>query len=328
MRYEKQHLSFEQQADRLLSRGLVADREELIQRLRNVGYYRLSAYAHPYRLRTETGEVSDDFVPGTGLGKIWLHYRFDRDLRRYFLDAIERIEVALRCLLAYYHTENHTPFDYADDKYFPHWRGYRQQLERVAVVRTESGEAVPTGIEYVDHFFAKYGSHHDVLPLWMAVGMTEFGFMCYFYRHSDKKIRQKIASEWGIPVKTIASWLPALKDVRNDCAHHARVWNNRYHRNRPSLPSPSEDKLWYYTYSEPLGKWVKPQGSPTPRVTFVAEDSAACFLFICRRWLRAVAPTSRWHERMTEFLQQAEAQGVNLRKMGLPPHWEEHPLWK
>lgn len=55
MRYEKQHLSFEQQADRLLGRGLMAERKELILRLSHVGYYRLSAYAHPYRRRTEQG---------------------------------------------------------------------------------------------------------------------------------------------------------------------------------------------------------------------------------------------------------------------------------
>lgn len=328
MRYEKQHLSFEQQADRLLGRGLMAERKELILRLSHVGYYRLSAYAHPYRRRTEQGDVEDDFVPGTRLEKIWLHYRFDRDLRRHFLDAIERIEVALRSLLAYYHTEGHSPFDYADDSYFPEWRGYRQKLERVAVRRDINGEMVPTGVEFVDHFFTKYGSHHDYLPLWMALGITELGFLCYFYRYSNKEIRRKISKEWGISAKTISSWLPALRDLRNDCAHHARVWNNRFHRNRPALPPASEDKLWYYVYSEKAGKWVKPENGGTAMQAFVEEDSAACFLFICRRWLRAVAPTSRWHERVGAFLKGAEEQGVDLGKMGLPPHWEEHPLWK
>lgn len=54
MKYAKQHLSLEQQADLLLSRGLSADRHELIECLANVGYYRLSAYWHPYRVRRET----------------------------------------------------------------------------------------------------------------------------------------------------------------------------------------------------------------------------------------------------------------------------------
>ena len=42
MKYEKEALSLEAQADKLLARGVVADREELIRRLQAVNYYRLS----------------------------------------------------------------------------------------------------------------------------------------------------------------------------------------------------------------------------------------------------------------------------------------------
>ena len=42
MRYTKPWLSYEQQADRLISRGLLCDREELVERLVDVGYYRLA----------------------------------------------------------------------------------------------------------------------------------------------------------------------------------------------------------------------------------------------------------------------------------------------
>lgn len=38
MRYKKQALSFEAQADKLLERGLVADRDTLIKRLSMVNY--------------------------------------------------------------------------------------------------------------------------------------------------------------------------------------------------------------------------------------------------------------------------------------------------
>ena len=43
MAHGEQHLDFGQQADYLLGKGLVADRDELIQRLRNIGYHRLYA---------------------------------------------------------------------------------------------------------------------------------------------------------------------------------------------------------------------------------------------------------------------------------------------
>lgn len=85
MRYEKPWLSYEEQADRLIERGLLCDREELITRLVNVGYYRLSGYLHIFNSRSATGdeEAASDgerFVPGTSLQKVWDLYTFDRQL--------------------------------------------------------------------------------------------------------------------------------------------------------------------------------------------------------------------------------------------------------
>ncbi|MFM8830728.1 MAG: hypothetical protein ACKOHM_06955 [Spartobacteria bacterium] len=48
MIYSKEALSLEEQADRLIGRGLIADRDELIGRLKVVNYYRLSGYLYPF----------------------------------------------------------------------------------------------------------------------------------------------------------------------------------------------------------------------------------------------------------------------------------------
>jgi len=58
MKYAKPSLTYEQQADLVLSRGLATDRQVLIERLRAVGYYRLSAYWHPLK------RPDDTFAPG------------------------------------------------------------------------------------------------------------------------------------------------------------------------------------------------------------------------------------------------------------------------
>ena len=44
MKYTKPALTFEQQAQRLLDRGLIANKITLVERLNVVNYYRLSAY--------------------------------------------------------------------------------------------------------------------------------------------------------------------------------------------------------------------------------------------------------------------------------------------
>ena len=327
MEYLKPHLSIQQQVALLTQRGLEGDASLLATRLKNVGYYRFSAYLHPFRVRNLQGDIGNNYVPGTTLDKVWAHYLFDRKLRFLMMDAIERIEVALRSRIAYHHTANKSPFDYASPAYFPSWKGYIQSLERVRIQKNKNGHIVPSGKDSVDHFFNTYGDKHAYLPLWMAVGEMEFGAIVYFYSHSDKNIRKAIAREWSTDTGTLFTWLTSLRVLRNDCAHHARIWNKTFltvprMNNTPALP-------WDYVYSDKADKWVRPTASLVGAPSMLqSQANLAPLLFICRYLLKQVAPSSQWHVRMQQFLHDSQQQGIPLHKMGLPEHWEQHPLWK
>jgi abortive infection bacteriophage resistance protein len=105
MKYVKPALTFSDQADRLLKRGLVApDQQAVIEKLQAVSYYRLSAYWYPFR------QPDDTLKPGTTLETIWRRYTFDRQLRLLVLDAIERVEIAVRTQIVNRHTLKHGPF--------------------------------------------------------------------------------------------------------------------------------------------------------------------------------------------------------------------------
>src|SRR5277367_3352549 len=102
VKYTKPVLSFEQQADQLLNRGLEADRARLIETLSRVSYYRLSAYWHPFK------QPDESFAPATTLDMVWRRYTFDRQLRLLVMDAIERVEVAiLRTLMVEHHARKY-----------------------------------------------------------------------------------------------------------------------------------------------------------------------------------------------------------------------------
>ncbi len=96
MEYKKPPLTFEEQADLLLSRGLQAERDRLIFHLKSVNYYRIMGYLYPFRM------ADNQFKPGTTFEVVWRHYTFDRRLRFLLLDAIERVEVAIRAQLVYH----------------------------------------------------------------------------------------------------------------------------------------------------------------------------------------------------------------------------------
>ena len=94
-RYSKPALNFNDQLAELKGRGMiVGDEAQAIHWLKTISYYRLSAYFHPFK------ESDDTCGPGTDFERVQMLYSFDRKLRLLLLDAIERIEVALRAAIA------------------------------------------------------------------------------------------------------------------------------------------------------------------------------------------------------------------------------------
>ncbi|MFU0549609.1 Abi family protein [Gardnerella piotii] len=82
-------------------RGMRLDCSEAESWLAHVGYYRLSGYWYPYREKSDKlMQRLDTFVTGTNFHDIALLYEFDRKLRDYIFDGIERVEVALRAQLS------------------------------------------------------------------------------------------------------------------------------------------------------------------------------------------------------------------------------------
>lgn len=96
-KYNKTPLSIQDQAQLLLNRGLVCtDTKRLEQYLTSIGYYRLSVYWLPFEQHSSNGSRNHQFVPNTNFDEILKLYIFDRKLRLLIMEAIERIEVALR----------------------------------------------------------------------------------------------------------------------------------------------------------------------------------------------------------------------------------------
>ncbi len=102
MKYSKPAITFSDQAEQLLKRGLVAqDKQAVIEKLQAVSYCRLSAYWYPFR------QPDGSLAAGTSLEMVWRRYTFDRQLRLLVLDAIERVEIAVRSQVINRHSLEH-----------------------------------------------------------------------------------------------------------------------------------------------------------------------------------------------------------------------------
>lgn len=297
MRYTKPPLTFEQQADLLLVRGMVGDRGLMVQRLRSVNYYRLSGYWFPFRNPDAT------FQPGTTFETVWKHYVFDRRLRLLVLDAVERIEVAVRTQISYHHAHRHGVFAYATDpQSLPKLWGNRWN-DFTARVGEETGRASEL---FVASFRTKYGDMHNALPVWMATEVMAFGTVVTFFLGLEQPLKRQIAAEWGVPDVIFESWLHTLNSVRNICAHHSRLWNRRL-PTKPIIPGARKYPDWHTPAS-------------------LDQNYVFSVLTICKHCLQRVAPQSRWAQRWRALL--AEYPEIPLASMGVPADWEQCPIWQ
>ncbi len=241
MKFTKPAISFEQQADLLIKRGLIVDKkEELVEFLSRVNYYRFSGYSYTFK-EIDPKDGQEVFSKGTTFKIIKNRYEFDRRLRILLMTAIDRIEVAiLRTRFVECHTLKYGPFGYADHHNIdPQFRtaDFLRLLADIQHDESRSNE------EFIKRYRRKYPDER-FLPLWMAVEVMSFGQILTLYRNSDHTIKNTISKQFGLFPPVMDSWLLTFNYIRNACAHHVRLWN-RPLSIPPKLPDKKHDSSWY-----------------------------------------------------------------------------------
>jgi len=301
MQYLKPALTYSQQADLLTSRGLIADRQLLVKRLSSVNYYRLSGYLHTFRRMAPNGQRLDVYYPGTSLDTVWRRYIFDRQLRLLVLDGIERVETALKTRLTYSFCQTYGPFGYLDSRNLP--KLGREQHE--GFIKRVKDETYRSREDFVVHFGNKYGNCHDNLPLWMAVEIMSLGSVLTLFHGMAEKELKPVATEFGVNLPLLDSWITTLNYIRNICAHHGRLWNRELSI-RPKIPTVDKFPDWHI-----------PVNTPANRIFSV--------LTVLRYLLTNVAPQSKWQDRLEKLL--FDYSDIPLKFMGFPNDWRSHAVW-
>jgi len=113
MKFTKPATSITDQLALLRRRGMVIDDEPAARHyLQHISYYRLRAYWLTYEAPAAVGDHA--FRPGTRFEDVLALYVFDRHLRLLVMDAIERVEVALRAGWAHHMAMTYGSHGYLD----------------------------------------------------------------------------------------------------------------------------------------------------------------------------------------------------------------------
>lgn len=331
MPYIKPWLSMEEQLAKLQSRGMVVgDVGKALDYLERIGYYRLSGYWYDFRLRTaycpldeKTGgkpkkvrierPVLDDFKPGTSFQNAVDLYVFDKKLRLLVLDALERIEVALRVDLSHRLGEQ-DQFAYLKPELFHESFATEIQAD-TGLPRHHAWLAKHAGLigrsreTFMTHNKEKYG-----LPvaIWVACEVWDFGCMSTLFSGLKTADQDAIASSYGLEDgRVFASWLRSLNYLRNVCAHHSRLWN------RNIVEGPKLPKLGQVPA---LDAFVGESGN-------VLRTRPFLLMCICQHLMRVINPSSSWGARFKQHLAtqfpDLSHLGITLIGMGVDEGWDQ-----
>lgn len=313
----KPWLSFADQLQQLQDRGLqVENPAAALDYLERLGYYRLSGYWYPLRAIDMAASAAqgkavrlDTFAPDSRFEDVVRLYVFDKKLRLLALDALERIEMAVRVDVAHLLGQR-------DPRAHENQACLHGNFTKKVIVKGPDAGKTQHQVWLAKYqfmlsrarkepFVAHHQQHYGALPIWTAIEVWDFGLLSKLFAGMQHSDQQKIASLYGAPNgQAFAQWLRSLNFIRNVSAHHSRLWNINV-----------------------LDRADVPAGWPAQL------DNARPFFYFClmQQLLNVICPNSSWGQRfktllLSDFPSFAN-QPISLSDLGAFPGWTEWALW-
>ncbi len=261
----------------------------------NIGYHRLSAYIYPFY----KGPKSDlALKEGTTFEQVLTLYRFDKKLRILLFNEIEKIEVAIRSVLANIGCQElEDKFWITKPEYFANAGKFNQTLVFIEKELASNKE------DYIEDFRQNFIETYP--PAWMITEVLSFGNLNYIYSNiSSNHLMKHIAGYFGLKPQVFTSWLTVLANLRNMCCHHARIWN------RDFMLNPAEPR-------KTSNVWIDTSKVDKKRIYY-----RLCML---RYFLSSVSPNNNFNEKLSGLL--ADFPSIDITAMGFPVDWKDEDLW-
>jgi abortive infection bacteriophage resistance protein len=286
--YSKPALSYNEQLERLKSRGLIVMNEA------KASHYRLSGYWYPLLADKKNHIFKADatFEKGFDL------YKFDREFRLLILRELEKIEVAVRSRLIYILSHENDPFWFLNKSLFKNEYSHSKSIKSLTKEYERCDE------EFISAYKIKYSP--DLPPSWMILEISSFGTLSILFSNlKPGRTKRNISKSFGLNDKVFSSWLHSIVYLRNVCAHHSRLWN------KVMSIQPTEPRSTQF-------QWVENKTIDNNKSYF-----ALCMILYL---MQNINPKNSLSRRFKELL--LKYPNIDTQAMGFPSDWESEPLWK
>lgn len=278
--YIKPHKTWQEQLQLLKSKNLnISDEDYALKKLKNLNYYRLSAYFLPF--------YDDDkmFIKDTDFQDIINLYDFDMELKTLVSNALRTIELYFRAQIAYHHSLSFKATGYLDETNFT--QNPKNTKTHKSLLETISKEINRSNESFIKHFTNNY---HQI-PLWAIVEIMSFGTLSNFYALLKTNEQKQISDVFNINKSILINWLHIATLVRNICAHHSRLWNKTL---AIVLKTPNKNDFFKINLN---------------------NQKIFAFLHVIIYLLKVIDPKNNFYEELSKLLEKYPK--INLKSMGL-----------
>lgn len=294
--FHKSYANPHELVELLRSRGLIISNSNKAESyLSTIGYYRLSAYMFPFLAKPKSNHI---YKPSSTFESVMMLYRFDKKLRLFIFNEIEKIEVAVRSAIVNIGCEvSDDPFWMTNEYYFTNHTRFAKTMGLIDSEIKHSRE------DFITHFYKTYSDSYP--PAWILAEILPFGVLTNIYTNiKDKKIKKKISQKFYLQIAPFESWLTIMTLTRNICCHHSRVWNKQF------TLLPMEPNRMNHS-------WIT---LPTDRLRIYFN------LCIIKYFIDIISPHNTMSQKLRHLL--TAYPNIDTAAMGFPIGWEQEPLWK
>lgn len=279
----------------LKSRGLIIDDEQKAQLyLESIGYFRLSAYMHPL---LKVPKYLHQYKSDATFSKVLMLYSFDKKLRLFLFNEIEKIEIAIREAVINIAAEKTGDIYWLTN--LQHFRNHSIFNNSLDILSKEYERSTE---DFIDHFKRTYKEPFP--PVWILGELLPMGSINIYYRNlKNKTLKKQIAKRFKLHAPVLESWLSVLTLTRNACCHHSRVWN------KINKIVPNDMK-----------------GMTQPWIT-LSTDKRKVYYNICiiKYFIDIISPENDMLDKMNALFNKFPE--IDLSALGFPKGWENEPLW-
>ena len=299
--FNKPAKTFAEQIELLKARGMqFANQQDAQFYLEQINYYRLGAYWLPF----EYTHSPHCFKPDTSFEQVLELYVFDRELRLLILDAIERLEVAVRTRFAYELAHRHGCHAYLQGQYFKPTFRWQSLLESLKTEVSRADEV------FIEHYKRTYDDP-ELPPIWATCEVMSFGQLSKWYQLlAPIQTRKAISSHFDCDEKQFEGLLQHFVYLRNTCAHHSRLWNRKFTK---TIAKPR---------SKPMGLRVQCNFENTNASDRKIYNSLVFLLY----FMDKIAPQHTWRKRLVDLF--LIHHNISKTAMGFPEDCQSYPVWQ